>query len=193
MDPITISFNKRTKDLTNKRFGRLVAIKPIFKDKYGKLSWECKCDCGNTKITTISNLTSGGTISCGCYRIELNKSRVGPKGSNWNHNLSIEDRENKSRRIRSITGYNEWRISVYRKNNFTCQKCGTKDGHKDKFNAHHILSYSEYPDLRTDISNGITFCKKCHSLYHKIYGKKNNNLNQIEEFIGNKYDNEHYN
>lgn len=47
-------------DLTNKRFGQLVVI-----EYYGKSTWLCKCDCGNTKVVAAYSLKSGATKSCG--------------------------------------------------------------------------------------------------------------------------------
>lgn len=65
-------------DITGKRFGRLVAIKRVESIQYpcgAKLSaWECKCDCGNTKVVTLSALTTGNTQSCGCISVEKIKS-----------------------------------------------------------------------------------------------------------------------
>lgn len=44
-----------------------------------------------------------------------------------------------------------------------CKKCKSKyDLH-----AHHIKSYKNHPDLRYDLSNGITLCGRCHRLEHK--------------------------
>ena len=34
--------------------------------------WRCKCSCGVKKVIIGSNLKSGETVSCGCYRIENN-------------------------------------------------------------------------------------------------------------------------
>lgn len=61
-----------SKDLTNKRFGRLMALSRKAPVK-GKTTWLCKCDCGNHHIRTTNNLQrSGGRIqSCGCYQHEL--------------------------------------------------------------------------------------------------------------------------
>ncbi len=56
----------RALDLTNKRFGRLVAIEVTYKEN--KRSWLCKCDCGNEVIVPTFYLTSGNNSSCGCGR-----------------------------------------------------------------------------------------------------------------------------
>lgn len=58
------------KDLTGKKFGRLTVIERNG-HKGRVISWLCKCDCGNEITISVSNLTSGNTKSCGCYRSEL--------------------------------------------------------------------------------------------------------------------------
>lgn len=65
------------------RFGRLVVVEYAGKRK-GRFHWLCKCDCGGQKVTATSNLTGGGTQSCGC----LQRERAGPNGSRTTHNLS---------------------------------------------------------------------------------------------------------
>lgn len=57
-------------DLTNQRFGRLVAIKPTEKRKHRCIMWECKCDCGNTVEVMSRNLLCGKTKSCGCLYLD---------------------------------------------------------------------------------------------------------------------------
>ena len=60
--------------------------------------------------------------------------------------------------------YRDWRKSVFEKDNYTCQECGARNGNgKDVYlEAHHIKPFAEYPDLRLEITNGITLCKPCH-------------------------------
>jgi len=40
---------RKIKDLTNQRFGRLIAKRPTKERRSGSVVWGCKCDCGNLK------------------------------------------------------------------------------------------------------------------------------------------------
>jgi hypothetical protein len=73
-----------------------------------------------------------------------------------------------------------WRLSVYERDNFTCQKCGQKGGN---LNCHHIVNFSSNKKLRFDIENGVTLCKECHGLLHKKYTKLNNTREQLNEYL----------
>ncbi len=66
------------KDLTGQKFGHLTAIKPVGKNKHGNILWECKCDCGNTKIFPGGKLTSGRATNCNCLT-KLIKSKNASK------------------------------------------------------------------------------------------------------------------
>lgn len=61
----------RIKDLTGRRFGKLVVIEMLKKGKA-----KCVCDCGNTKIIATSSLKAGLTKSCGCVRKEISKEKM---------------------------------------------------------------------------------------------------------------------
>ena len=60
--------------------------------------------------------------------------------------------------------YRRWRKAVFKRDNYTCQKCGYHKG--NIINAHHIKPVKDYPELIFDISNGITLCEKCHQIIH---------------------------
>lgn len=101
----------------------------------------------------------------------------GINSHSYNHNKSLEDRLKERKYIE----YYEWREEVYKRDNHTCQCC--KDNKGGNLVAHHILNYSEYEELRTNIDNGITLCKTCHKNFHDIYGYKNNTLEQLNDFL----------
>ena len=60
--------------------------------------------------------------------------------------------------------YKAWRAAVFARDEFTCRVCGERGG---RLNAHHIKKYSVFPELRYDISNGITLCEGCHKEVHR--------------------------
>lgn len=58
------------RDLTNMRFGRLIALYDTGKRKNSKVVWKCICDCGTECEIVSTQLTSGKTQSCGCLQRE---------------------------------------------------------------------------------------------------------------------------
>lgn len=86
------------------------------------------------------------------------------------------------RHERACFEYINWRNSVFQRDRYICQACGQ---HTSTLNAHHIYNWKDYPDLRFDVTNGITLCKDCHIKFHSLYGKHNNTQSQIDEFISN--------
>jgi hypothetical protein len=70
-------------DITGRKFGKLNIISLDHKDKRGQLYWKCKCDCGKEKSIRGSNIRSGMTVSCGCYRSELVGLKLGNKHHCW--------------------------------------------------------------------------------------------------------------
>ena len=118
-----------------------------------------------------------------CSRECTDKYHTGENASNYNPNLTDEDRQGRRGML-----YMAWINEVYKKDNYTCQYCGTKNGKGDKvnLNAHHKDGYHWCIERRIDISNGVTLCEDCHKLFHHIYGTRNNTEEQWEEFINNK-------
>lgn len=66
----------RFRNLTGKRFGRLLVIRQvgwhIHPDGSRRAKWMCVCDCGNLIVTLQYNLTSGDGRSCGCRKRDIN-------------------------------------------------------------------------------------------------------------------------
>lgn len=74
-----------------------------------------------------------------------------------------------NRRIRGSTEYIAWRNGVFKRDGYTCQDCGIIGG---RLEAHHILSFSNFPELRFELSNGKTLCLPCHKLTPNYGNKK---------------------
>lgn len=56
-----------SKDITNQRFGKLVAISPLYKKNH-YWYWQCKCDCGGQCVVNAHTLLQGDCQSCGCTK-----------------------------------------------------------------------------------------------------------------------------
>lgn len=98
--------------------------------------------------------------SYACLHIYIGQRTAGEKHSNWKGGIS--KRKHATRR---------WRKRVFIKCDYKCVKCGCTD--KSLLQAHHIKSFSENEDLRTDVNNGEVLCLDCHAKEHE----------EIEKFI----------
>lgn len=58
------------KDLTNQRFGRLIALRPTEERHGSRIVWECQCDCGKKTMVPTDQLINGNVRSCGCLQRE---------------------------------------------------------------------------------------------------------------------------
>jgi len=98
------------------------------------------------------------------------------KNSNWQGGITP-----KNKLDRNSNEMKDWKVQVFERDKFTCQKCQQKGG---RLIAHHKQGFADYPKLRFDVNNGITFCEKCHEKFHKIYRKWHNTEKQVKEFLG---------
>lgn len=89
-------------------------------------------------------------------------NQAGAKHHNWKGGIS------KHKRDLGSLEYVEWRLLVFERDRFTCQmpSCDQK---RQKLEGHHIKDWSRYAQLRFEVSNGITLCKRCHN---KTKGKE---------------------
>lgn len=62
-----------SKDITNKRFGNLIAVESTQERKHGSIVWKCQCDCGNIHFATTELLLAGKVSSCGCIKSKGNQ------------------------------------------------------------------------------------------------------------------------
>ena len=59
---------KYIRDITNQRFGKLLALEPTQSRSGSNIIWKCQCECGNITYVSNNNLLKGTTKSCGCLK-----------------------------------------------------------------------------------------------------------------------------
>ena len=96
-------------------------------------------------------------------RLRMGLSRIGEKNHNWKGGVTPE-----AEKVRKSIEYRLWREAVFARDNWTCQMCGKRGN--GELNAHHIKPFSDCPEFRTSIENGITLCRECHIEIHKGKG-----------------------
>jgi len=85
------------------------------------------------------------------------KSRLQGGERHWNWNF---DREVVRRNLRNDGEYQQWVKAVKKRDN---DICWMNDENCLGYNiVHHIKSWSKYPELRYEITNGITLCQAHH-------------------------------
>jgi hypothetical protein len=118
----------------------------------------------------------------GCAMCSLERIS-GKNNYNWKGGITSE-----RDKIMASEEYKEWRKQVFKRDNYTCMKCGDNKGHN--LHAHHIKNFSSNEELRFEVINGITLCDLCHNpskygSFHHVYGTKNNTKEQLNEFLSN--------
>lgn len=53
---------------SGERFGKLVAVESVARDKYRRAVWLFRCDCGNTMYGTSKSVIHGKKTDCGCEK-----------------------------------------------------------------------------------------------------------------------------
>jgi len=150
---------KNIKDLTGKRFGKLTVIEKKGRSG-GRITWKCKCDCGNYTEIKGNYLTTGQTKSCGCLKKEMNKENLRNKyDDKYVENINTALLKSK---IRSDN------------------KSGVKGVCRERGKW---VSYIGYAGKQinlgrfTNLSDAIKARKKAEEKYHKPFLEENNNEN----------------
>lgn len=126
------------------------------------------------------------------YKKRLSKAHIGKKHSDeWKKNMSermkgekhpmwIHDRTKLQTNHKERHSYrnSDWVKQVKKRDNKTC-KINNKECN-GRLEAHHILPWRDYPELRYDINNGITLCKFHHP---RKYVEERKLSNYFQELI----------
>lgn len=123
---------RRSEELTDKRFGRLYVLDFDHMGARGMSYWLCECDCGNRTVVSRSSLLSGLTKSCGCLGRE-GAEPINLAGKRFG-NLYVKELERMDRRIGGL-----WLCECDCGNNTVCRtkeltkglttSCGCMDGY----------------------------------------------------------------
>lgn len=113
------------------------------------------CDCGKEFEAPAQHIKNGHTKSCGCLNVEKITGK-----NNFRYNQSITDEQRDKNNERGVKQH-KW-ANYIKKRDKACLVCGNKKN----LIAHHLDSFSVFPDLRYNVDNGVTLCRDCHTDFH---------------------------
>ena len=90
---------------------------------------------------------------------KMSEERKGSKGSNWKGGVTPLNQS-----LRNSLDAKIWRESVFKRDKYVCQMCYN---HSKYLRSHHIKPFAFYPELRFEVSNGVTLCQECHRSLHR--------------------------
>lgn len=162
-----------------------VNIKDLPKNSTAKV--KVKCDyCNNEKeVAYQSYCLHNHEGKCYCKSCSNSVLNIGENNPNWNTNKTQQDREEDRKNLE----YDSFIKRVLARDDYKCVVCG--ESHQD-LNVHHLDGYNWCKEKRTDDTNGVTLCKKCHKNFHSIYGYGNNTKEQFKEWFSSFEKQENY-
>jgi len=170
------SYSNRIKDLTGKKFGRLLVLKIGDKErKRGKgVRWLCQCDCGKIKEILGMDLITGQSKSCGCYQKErvreTNKNGIGTINEtniNRDINFANEKRFLYLKKFKTVIKIGIGKIERVRRGNgiiINLYKGKTKDVfHLEQLVLNKYIKFKQEP-LKKELSSKNQGHTECFSL-----------------------------
>lgn len=145
------------------RYGRLVVYSLAERSDNNKVQWLCICDCGNTKIVKSDNLSSGKSNSCGCLKMETDRS-IYPDRLEQALKVKYLDFCKRQRIIGGSLSYKEYTTIV----TSSCFYCGCNSSNclidpRDKTLKGMVCGIDRLDsDLGYTLNNVVACCKTCN-------------------------------
>ncbi len=109
---------------------------------------------------------------------DKNPRRINPpkkeKHPNWINDRTLLKKDDR----RNDSLYKEWRKNIYKRDNYKCRIADSNCG--GRLEAHHILSWKDFPELRYEINNGITLC---HAHHPKVRAEEKRLIPTFQELV----------
>lgn len=138
----------------------------------------CSVECRNTySVISLNKVEKKKGSDNWKYNKEKHKCIDCGKEREWTNSVRCKDCSTKFLRGENHPNYKDgsslikrhynydyklWRMSIFKRDWFTCQYPGCGYNGKD-IQAHHIKRVKDNPELINEIDNGITLCVKCHN------------------------------
>jgi hypothetical protein len=113
--------------------------------------------CSQRFVLKEYKLKWGAGKHCSRKCLGVTKSRLrGAQTPNYKKDRSLLAK----RQVRNDSAYVGWRRAVWLRDNFKCKTANPNCA--GRIEAHHILAWRDYPELRYQVNNGITLCHSHH-------------------------------
>lgn len=149
------------RDLTGLISGRLTVAGPAGKTADGHIAWDCRCECGKTKLVSSNSLVRRNPVkSCGCMNHTTAQRKRRTDGP-WN--------EGKSYTINSgehcYRTRHGWARAAIKHYGNRCERCGWAEARCD---VHHRQPKAQGGSHT--LANAIVLCPNCHRIEHERGG-----------------------
>lgn len=165
-------------DITNRRFGRLVAIKDMGSDGKSRI-WLCRCDCGNTKLLSTYRLSV--TQSCGCLQLEaaVKKNTKDVIGNKYGKLTVIENVSGSKRKCRCECG-NIIIVNFHSLQRGATQSCGCSRISRGESKIRNIL---DTMGIEYETEKSFDWCKDKTRLRFDFYIPSHNIVIEYQGII----------
>jgi len=100
-------------------------------------------------------------------RLQKESLRIGGKSKGKNNPAWRGGTTPERQRLYKTPEWKELVLSVWTRDGFKCKRCGVGNvSRTNRLHAHHIGTWADYPELRTDMKNLVTLCQNCHLWVH---------------------------